>query len=293
MITPFKNGAVDYDGAGLFAVHLVGSGLHGLVIGGTTGEGPALTVYEKARLAETVAASVPRHIPLFMGLEGANTQKILDELAELRQSPIAGYLMSAPSYVRPSQDGVYRHFMAAADAADRPIILYDIPVRTGTVLHTETIARLARDGDFPAIKACGLTMERLKALLDITGLNVMCGDDAWMFRALEAGAHGAISASAQVAPRRFAEAWHMLEKYSADGAWKRFNLLMPLIAHLFDEPNPAPVKAALAMQDWCSEDMRLPMVPVSDRGRDTLRDTLASLHALDHDEPVCADKSSK
>jgi 4-hydroxy-tetrahydrodipicolinate synthase len=293
MITPFKNGEVDYDAANLFAHHLVDAGVHGLVVGGTTGEGPSLTSREKARLLETVAASVPDDIPVFLGVEGANTQKILNELVEIGDAPVQGYLVSAPSYVRPSQEGIYRHFMAVAEVVKRPVILYDIPIRTGSVLHADTIIRLTGSGDFPAIKACGLTVERLKTLLGIYGLKVMCGDDNWMFRTLEMGAHGVISASAQVAPRRFIEAYTMLEKFSADGAWKRFNILMPLIEHMFEEPNPGPVKAALAMQNWCQEELRLPMTPVSSAYRDELKTVLENMHALDHDELICADKSSK
>lgn len=293
LITPFKNGAVDYDTASLFAHHLVDSGIHGLVVGGTTGEGPSLTPYEKARLAQAVSASVAGHIPVFMGIEGANTQKVLTELGELGECPVEGYLMSAPGYVRPSQEGIYRHFMAVAEAVKRPVILYDIPIRTGSVLLIDTIVRLRKNGDFPAIKACGLTAERLKALLAIAGLSVMCGDDTWMFRAFEMGAHGAISASAQVAPRRFVEAYNMLEKYSADGAWKRFNILLPLMEHMFEEPNPAPVKAALAMQDWCIEELRLPMLPVTEGFRQRLKVLLDNMHASHHDDLICADKSSK
>ena len=293
MITPFKNGDIDYDAAGLFAHHLMDAGVHGLVVGGTTGEGPSLTSCEKARLAEAVAASVPDDIPVFMGLEGSNTQKVLTERVEIGDAPVRGYLVSAPSYVRPGQEGIYRHLMAISEAVKRPVILYDIPVRTGSTLHVDTILRLTTNGDFPAIKACGLTTERLKALLAIYGLKVMCGDDTWMFRAFEMGAHGAISASAQVAPRRFIEAYAMLEKYSADGAWKRFNILMPLIEHMFEEPNPAPAKAALALQNWCREELRLPMTPVSDTYREELKSVLGNMHALHHDDLICADKSSK
>jgi 4-hydroxy-tetrahydrodipicolinate synthase len=293
MITPFKHGDVDYDAANLFAHHLVDAGVHGLVVGGTTGEGPSLTPYEKARLVEAVAASVPDDIPVVLGVEGANTQKILNELAEIGDLPVHGYLVSAPSYVRPGQEGIYRHFMAISEAVKRPVILYDIPARTGAVLHIDTILRLMASGDFPAIKACGLTTERLKDLLAIYRLKVMCGDDPWMFRALEMGAHGVISASAQVAPRRFVEAYAMLEKYSADGAWKRFNILMPLIEHMFAQPNPASVKAALALQTWCQEELRLPMTPVTADFRQELETVLANMHALHHDDLICADKSSK
>jgi len=293
MVTPISNGDIDYDAAARFARHLVDTGLHGLVIAGTTGEGPSLSPYEKARLLDAVTASVAGDIPVFLGLEGTSTAQMIADLAEIGDPPIDGYLMSAPGYVRPGQEGVYRHFMTVGEAVKRPVILYDIPARTGVSLHIDTIARLVRDGDFPAIKACGLSEDRLKDLLALYRLKVMCGDDHWMFHAFELGAHGAISASAQVAPRRFADAYHMLERFSADGAWKRFHVLAPLIDLLFAEPNPAPVKAALACQGWCAEELRLPMLPVTAACRERLRQILDHLHALGHEEPVCADKSSK
>ena len=293
IITPFRNGDIDYDAAALFVHHLVDSGVHGLVVGGTTGEGPALTAYEKARLVDTVAGALPADIPLFMGLEGANTAKMIAELSELGDLPIQGYLLSAPAYVRPSQEGIYEHFMAVADTVRRPVMIYDIPARTGVTIAIETIVRLLDNGAFPAIKACGLSTERLHDLLAVADLKVMCGDDAWILPALEAGAHGAIAASAQVAPHRFVEAYRLFEKYGVEAAWKRFNTLAPLVRQLFDEPNPAPVKAALAFQGWCLDELRLPMTTVSAAGREALHAVLGNMHALDHEEHLCADKSSK
>ncbi len=293
MITPFKNGDVDYDAADLFVHHLVDSGVHGLVVCGTTGEGPALSVTEKARLIDTVIASVPGHIPVFMGLEGANTAQMIAELAELGDRSVTGYLLPAPSYVRPGQEGIYQHFMAVADAVKKPVMLYDIPARTGVSISVETIERLLENGAFPAIKACGLSADRLESLIGVPNLKVMCGDDLWIYRALDMAAHGAIAASAQVLPRRFAEAYSLLRKHGTEAAWKRFNTLVPLIQSMFGEPNPAPVKAALAFQGWCREELRLPMVPVTPAYREALNSVMRAMHALDHDELICADKSSK
>ena len=293
MITPFKNGDVDYDAADLFTRHLVDAGVHGLVVCGTTGEGPSLSIFEKARLLDTVAASVPSHIPVFMGVEGANTAQVITELSELGDRSISGFLLAAPSYMRPSQEGIYRHFMAIADAVNKPVMLYDIPERTGVSISVDTIERLLENGAFPAIKACGLSADRLKSLIQLPNLEVMCGDDLWIHRAFELGAHGAISASAQVLPRRFIETYSLIQKIGIEPSWKRFSTLVPLIQHMFGEPNPAPVKAALASQGWCREELRLPMVPITPSYREALNRVLRDMHALDHEELICADKSFK
>ena len=293
MITPFQNGDVDYDSADLFTHYLVDSGVHGLVVGGTTGEGPALAAVEKARLLDTVATAASGRIPVFMGLEGANTAKMIAELSEIGDCPVDGYLLPAPSYVRPSQEGIYQHFMKIADAVRRPVMIYDIPARTGVPISTDTILRLVASGRFPAIKACGLSTEHLQALLAIPNLHVMCGDDSWISRALEMGAHGAVAASAQVAPQRFMDAYALHKRGSAGAASKRFNTLTPLIQSLFSEPNPGPVKAALALQGWCCDELRLPMMPATPACREGLQMTLGVMHALDHDARVYADKSSK
>ena len=288
LITPFKAGVVDYDAAGLFVRHLVRSGVHGLVVCGTTGEGSALSSREKARLLDTVASSVDDRIPVFLGLEGANTAKMIAEINELGDRPVAGYLLPAPSYVRPSQEGIYRHFMAVADAVKRPVMIYDIPARTGVQMSLELIKRLRASGDFPAIKACGLSTERLRSLAEIDGLDLMCGDDNWIGQALQSGARGAVAASAQVAPRLFVEAFAQAAASGNEGGRQPFDELAPLIKAMFDEPNPAPVKAALALQGWIGEALRLPMTPVSDALREDLHAILRDLRLLDREEPCVA-----
>jgi len=288
LITPFKAGVVDYDAAGLFVRHLVRSGVHGLVVCGTTGEGSALSSREKARLLDTVASSVDDRIPVFLGLEGANTAKMIAEINELGDRPVAGYLLPAPSYVRPSQEGIYRHFMAVADAVKRPVMIYDIPARTGVQMSIELIERLRASGDFPAIKACGLSTERLRSLAEIDGLDLMCGDDNWIGQALQSGARGAVAASAQVAPRLFVEAFAQAAASGNEGGRQPFDELAPLIKAMFDEPNPAPVKAALALQGWIGEALRLPMTPVSDALREDLHAILRDLRLLDREEPCVA-----
>ncbi len=291
MITPFTDGDVDYGAADLFARHLVDGGIHGLVVCGTTGEGSSLSPYEKARLLDTVTARTPGDLPVFLGLEGTSTQKIIDEVREIGNCPATGYLLPAPSYVRPSQEGVYRHFMAIEAAVKRPVVIYDIPARTGVHMSIDTIARLAGNGDFPAIKACGLSTEHLQGLLGVPGLKVMCGDDIWIHQALRLGAHGAIAASAQVAPRRFLEAYASFESGGAEDGWQAFHILSPLMKLMFDEPNPGPVKAALAIEGWVRNELRLPMTPVTEGLREQIRTRLQDLNLHDRDAHLCPDTS--
>ncbi len=195
------------------------------------------------------------------------------ELREIGRWPVAGYLLPAPSYVRPSEEGLRRHFLAIADAVQAPVMLYDIPARTGVTLRPEFIAELAATGRFPAVKACGLSARRLKDLVEIPGLSVFCGDDAWTLSALRSGATGAVSASANVLPDAFAAVFNASRAGRAGAAEEIWSQLLPLTELLFDEPNPAPVKCALALQGVIEENLRLPLVPCSP----VLRDRLASL----------------
>jgi 4-hydroxy-tetrahydrodipicolinate synthase len=271
IVTPFKGDDVDHAAMARLARHLSRSGIQGLVICGTTGEGPALTNPEKAWLLQTVFESVPENFPVVLALEGANTAKLIAELREIGSWPVHGYLLPAPSYVRPSQDGLRRHFLSIANAVDGPVMIYDIPARTGSTLSVELIAELAGSGRFPAIKACGLSVDRLKALLDIANLSVFCGDDSWILPALRMGAQGAVSACANLFPKDLValyEAVHDSQPASAELLWDR---LLPATRLLFEEPNPAPVKAALALQGIIEDSLRLPLTPCSAELRQRLR----------------------
>jgi 4-hydroxy-tetrahydrodipicolinate synthase len=273
MVTPFLADEVDYPAAARLTCHLRKSGVQGLVACGTTGEGPALTTLEKARLLEVMFEAAGADMPVVLALEGANTNRLIAELRDIGRWPVKGYLLPAPSYVRPSPEGIRRHFNAVAEAADGPVMIYDIAARTGSTLSIELIAELAGTGCFPAIKACGFDDTRLAALIDIPGLSVFCGDDTAIFRALQLGAHGAVSASANAVPHALAtlfEACRQDQLTDADRLWRR---LEPIMRGMFAEPNPGPVKAVLAAQGLIVDGLRLPMTPC----RAALRDHLANL----------------
>ena len=272
IVTPFQWDEVDYRATARLVRRLAQTGVAGLVACGTTGEGPALTTFEKARLLDVILEAAG-DMPVLLALEGANTAKLVADLREIGPWPVRGYLLPAPSYVRPAEDGVRRHLLTVADAADGPVMIYDIPARTGCTLSIDLIARLAETGPFPAIKACGFDEQRLTALVGIPNLTVFSGDDTALFRALQLGAQGAVSASANVISNALValyEACLGLHPARAERLWHQ---LLPITQLLFAEPNPAPVKAVLAAQGLLDDGLRLPLTPCTAG----LRNRLAAL----------------
>ncbi len=275
IVTPFSGEEIDYAATARLIRSLVSTGVHGLVVCGTTGEGPALTSDEKAQLLDTAFATAPTDFPIMLALEGANTAKIIAEMGEIGRWPVNGYLLPAPSYVRPSEDGLRRHFLTVAEAAGAPIMIYDIPARTGSNLSTALIAELAASGRCPAIKACGFSLGRLDELLAISGLSVYCGDDGSIHTALTRGARGVVSASANVFGKALVAHYDACRLNSATEAEAIWQYLLPATQLLFEEPNPAPVKCALALQGTIEDSLRLPMTPCSSALRYRLRAMLA------------------
>jgi len=275
IVTPFSSEGVDPAATDRLVRHLCSRGVQGLVVCGTTGEGPALTSHEKAMLLDTVFEATAGHVPVILALEGANTAKLVAELREIGAWPVQGYLLPAPSYVRPAEEGVRRHFLTVAEAVDAPVMIYDIPARTGSTLSARLIAELADTGRFPAIKACGLSTGRLMELLDIANLSVFCGDDSWILPALALGAQGAVSACANVFPRAFAALFNACRDDQGATAERLWEPLLPATRLLFEEPNPAPVKAALALQGMIEESLRLPLTPCSAALRQRIRSLLS------------------
>ncbi|UDF05124.1 4-hydroxy-tetrahydrodipicolinate synthase [Asticcacaulis sp. AND118] len=294
MPTPFFHGAIDHAAASDHAQHLLDSGVHGLVVAGTTGEGYALRADERRRLLDSVLAVSARRrpdvrTPVLVGLEGPATAQVADAARSLNDMPIAGFLVSAPSYVRPTTEGLYRHFMSVAEATDKPIVLYNVPARTGTSMRLPCVARLHAQGRFPAIKACGQTIESLQGLIDIDGLQVLSGDDDGFFLTVQMGGAGGIMASANILTERFVEIYALMKANRIEDAWALFESLRPLIRLLFSEPNPTPVKAALSMRGQMAEDLRLPLLPMRREGRAALKQALFQLGALSGDSipPYC------
>ncbi|WP_242404440.1 4-hydroxy-tetrahydrodipicolinate synthase [Janthinobacterium agaricidamnosum] len=280
LVTPFDDGEVDLEAAQRLAAELVASGIHGLVVCGTTGEAAMLSEREQALLLDAVLETVGPHFPVVMGAGGSDTRAVAASVKRFDDHPLAGLLISAPSYVRPSQEGILRHFQAISAATDHSIVLYNIPARTGINIEPATVAELSRDTRFVAIKEAGGNVLQITDLLLNTRLDVLSGDDTLLLATLRMGGHGAMSAAAHLRPDLYVQLYELVKTGQIAAAQELFKSLLPVIRLLFAEPNPAPVKAALAMLGKLKDELRLPMTCMSAAGKARLFSALDDLMAI-------------
>ncbi|MFM0503783.1 4-hydroxy-tetrahydrodipicolinate synthase [Paraburkholderia caffeinilytica] len=289
LITPFADGEVDHAALRALVRRYADAGIAGLVALGTTGEPAALDAAEQDAVLATILDEVQAHgaargvdaqaqaLPVLVGVSGNHTASMKERIEQLNALPIAGVLIAAPYYIRPSQAGIVGHFMALADASDKPVVLYDIPYRTGVRLELETLLTLAAHRRIQAVKDCAGSLDTTLALIRDGRLQVLTGEDITMFNTLCLGGSGAIAASAHLRPERFVALYHALSAGRLDEGRRVFHELAPLIQALFVEPNPAPVKALLAAQGLIRDELRMPMT----RAGDALVARLRALEGLD------------
>lgn len=266
LVTPFKDGALDETSLGRMLRHYAAQPLDGMILAATTGEGMTLDDDEVERLVRSAAAELQGRMPLILGLSGSDTRKLLKALDGAARWPVDGYLVACPYYVRPSQEGLYRHFAALAGHTDRPIVIYNIPYRTGVNMTNETMLRLAALPNIAGVKDCcadpAQSFDLLRARPDTFA--VLTGEDAQFHTALGQGAEGGILASAHVETARFAEILRLMRAGDNAGALQAWRGLIDLVRLLFAEPNPAPIKHWLWRQGLiASPELRLPMTGVS------------------------------
>ncbi len=267
VITPFREGRVDIESFARVIEHYLGQPIDGMIVAATTGEGLTLDEAETAVLAETAADIVGGRIPLYLGLAGSDTAHMAETIRRTETWRIGGYLISCPCYSRPSQDGLHDHFAALAAVTDRPLVLYNIPYRTGVNLLNETLLRLARIPNVVGLKDCCTDLAQTFDLLRHKpgDFSVMTGEDVQLYSALVHGAEGAILASAHVETARFAA----VRAHLADGyqqrALEEWSGLVDLTRLLFAEPSPAAIKHWLWRQGLIeSPELRLPMTGASE-----------------------------
>ncbi|MEA2856548.1 MAG: 4-hydroxy-tetrahydrodipicolinate synthase [Methylobacteriaceae bacterium] len=270
LITPFRDGVLDEKSLRRLLKHYAAEPVDGFVLGATTGEGLTLDEDEVERLVAVAAVEIARSSrrrPIFLGLSGSNTRKGIAELARTAAWPIDGYLITCPYYTRPSQQGLYHHFAALADATARPILLYNIPYRTGVNLSNEVTLQLAEHSNIVGIKDCSADPIQSFDLLRSrpAGFAVLTGEDTLFYGALMQGADGGILAAAHVETAGFAFVRGRLLAGDQRGALAAWLRLFDLARLLFAEPNPAPIKHWLWRARLIdSPEVRLPMTPVSD-----------------------------
>ena len=276
--TPFRDGRIDFPAfRRLIEVQLEG-GSDGLVAAGSTGEAATLTTRERLSVIEFCAGSVDGRVPVLAGV-GASDTRVAGELAlGAERAGADGLLVSTPAYNKPQQRGLVAHFGAIADVSRLPLVLYNIPGRTGVDLLPATVQAIARaHPNVIAIKEAGTSLERVKELVALGAVDVLAGEDAWITDALHLGALGVVGVAANVAPRLVAELVHGVLEGHEEHAPALAEKLAPLITALFAETNPAPLKAALEMMNLCSCELRLPLVTVEDGTRRSLRTALVRI----------------
>jgi 4-hydroxy-tetrahydrodipicolinate synthase len=267
IITPFKDGAVDFSSYERLIEHYLGLGVDGLFPLGTTGESPALDEAEIDELVERTVAKVAGRVPVFVGVGGNATHKVEKALRRLDRFAFDGIVSVCPYYNRPSQDGLIAHFRAIAAATDRDVLIYNIPYRTAVNLSNDSLIELAEVKNIAGAKdssgSIGQSLELLAR--KPAGFSVLTGEDALYFTMMANGAEGGILAASHVMTERFIEVGRCLAANDVAGARAAWAPLAPVVPLLFAEANPMPIKYLLWRQGLiASPECRLPLTRISD-----------------------------
>ena len=274
IVTPMRpDGAVDLDAWTRLLDFHAENGTSGVVVGGTSGESATLRELELRELTLRACERVRGKLAVIVGAGTSSTSTTVERVRWLSDLPIDGFLLVTPAYNRPTQEGLYQHFAAAAAASAKPIVLYNVPGRTAVDMQPSTVARLSRVARIAGVKEALAEPGRVRALVDAVtrGFAVLSGDDATAREAIAAGARGVISVTANVAPRAMSEM--VAAALAGDGA-RASELDAPLAGlhrHLFVEANPIPVKWVLAQMGLIGSGLRLPLTPLSEAHHATVR----------------------
>lgn len=273
LITPFAGDAVDHPALTRLVKHYAAAGVSGFIPCGSTGEAAALDKTEQLAVLDTVLAAAGA-IPVAMGVSGYHLGQTQAWVRELAARPIAGLLVPAPHYIRPAQAGLVAWFTALADASGTPLIVYDIPYRTGATITAETLLALAGHPNIQAIKDCGGDAGKTQALIADGRLQVLAGEDAQIFSTLALGGAGAIAACAHLCTAQFVQLMHHLRAGELPPARAQWQPLADVVRAVFAEPNPAVIKAVLARQGFIQDGLRLPMLAASAGATQRLLDAM-------------------
>lgn len=281
IITPFKADlSIDYSALETLIEYQLKNGINFLVVLGTTGESVTQSDYEKDELVKFITGKVNGRVPIVLGIGGNDTKAVLNKIAKTDFQKIDAILSVTPYYNKPTQEGIYQHFKAIAEASPKPVILYNVPGRTGSNINAETTLRLAHEfeniiavkeasGDFS--QAMYIIKDKPKDFI------VLSGEDALTLPLMSAGISGVISVVANAMPKEFSEMVQLALNNNFKEAEKIHYKLLEFIDTLFVEGNPAGVKAALEILGIIDNNLRLPLVPVSDKTYSNLKDLIEKI----------------
>ena len=278
LITPFNNYEVDYDALKRMIEHVINGGVDYIVALGSTAETATLSPTEQQAVLRFIVKEAANRVPIVVGMGGNNTHALVNNLRTYDLSGTVAILSVVPYYNKPSQEGMYRHYMAVAEASPVPVILYNVPGRTGVNMTAETTLRLAHASDkFIAIKEASGSIEQMQAIIDgkPTNFSVISGDDGITVELVKRGGIGVISVAANAFPERFCRCVHDALEGRFEDAERAMEGFSEPIALLFKEGNPTGVKAMTAAMGITRPEVRLPLVEGSEELTEAIKNTVA------------------
>ena len=278
LITPFKNGEVDYDAFAALVDRQVEAGIDFLVPLGTTGETPCLEDEERIRILQ-IAKEHSKGVPVVVGGGTNSLQHTIRSMKMLEPYGVDAFLIVVPYYNKPTQEGQYQYFKVVAESTDKPIVLYNVPGRTGANMTAETALRLAEVPNIVAIKEASGNREQIEAILAGApeGFQVLSGNDDDTLWMMQQGGAGIISVASNVAPALMAEFVGAVRKGELQKAEQMNARLTPLFTNCFVESNPIPAKAAMSAMGLIENELRLPLVPSQQSTYDLMVETVKDL----------------
>jgi 4-hydroxy-tetrahydrodipicolinate synthase len=279
LITPFRDGEVDEPALRALVERQLAAGIQGLVPCGSTGESATLAFEEHCRVVEIVVSAAAGRVPVLAGTGSNNTREAIQLTSHARDAGADGALLISPYYNKPTQEGIYEHFREIARVTRFPLVPYNIPGRTGSNILPETLARLADLEHVVGVKeACGDIAQISEVVAQCPeGFAVLSGDDALALPLVAIGGHGAISTSSNVAPAEMVGLVAAVDAGDLARARELHYQLLPLFDVLFCETNPIPLKSALHLMGLASDEIRLPLTPLTDANRERLQVVLKEL----------------
>lgn len=283
LVTPFQNGEVDFSSLGQIIDMQLAEGTDALIVLGTTGEPPTLTADEKDRILSFVMERTAGCVPVIVGCGGNNTAETVRRARRAEQLGANGLLAVTPYYNKTTQAGLIAHYTAVADAVSIPLILYNVPSRTGMNLLPETAARLSEHPHIQGVKEASGNISQIAELAALThgSLALYSGNDDQTLPILALGGQGVVSVAANVIPRQIHELVFRWMNGDLEGSRALQYSILPLIRELFSEVSPVPVKAALHLLGLCSPEVRLPLVSLNIERYAKLRATLGRCLAIE------------
>ena len=276
IVTPFKKGKVDEEGYHELIDFQINNGISAIVPCGTTGESATLSMEEHKQVLDIAVEAVNKRVPVIAGTGGNNTQEAIELTEHAKKAGADATLQVTPYYNKPTQEGLYQHFKAVAEAVPLPQVLYNVPGRTSVNMVPQTVARLAELPEVVAIKEASGDLVQMAEILRLAGdkITLLSGDDNVTLPLLGIGGKGVISVVANIAPKDTADMVRAWDEGNVDRARELFYKLFPLCQAMFYETNPIPVKTSLALMGKIDGEMRLPMAPMSSANLERLKEAL-------------------